>query len=549
MKSKLISRAAFYSWSLIRTGLLCGLLSLPAHAVNPDSPTDPGKTKGEEQETSDEEEDPSSDDNSDCDGGSEQTDPNSSSSCGDCPPESESGNGGSGNDPSQNNESENGKSENEEGDVGCIAEAMPLAVAPNEPGLGVGKLNLYITAADENLASLRFLEYYGLPQMSLTKTGTVGAATKYDIVQAGSTKINFVAPNAIGAVGNPVGASAYSLARLQHVDATGSVAPKETATFVKHFRSSAGFCNYPIEGGKAVGYETKAGRAYAFPLVSMEVIRLRADGVFVVNGQYGNGFIRQVKTVAGLMDVVSLSARSYEIRKYAPVQIGAKSAGLWTVSGLPIDILKIEAPVGTTTQLITTRTIGTRRMVNTYNVAVVGTSETWSKLASSGGFSYEKTLKREALASLGPDYTRVTRSAGVISSPAGTTPSGGRLCYGRVSDTYKNFPNKSTETFGTGIVAIRERSCVTPPSDPNGVGRVKSGTTSKNATWTADYDPASARMNSKVSSCVAPPRSGGTTIPTKTQTYDYSTSFFPTPPPGDFRPRKTTTTTGTGTAN
>ena len=509
---------------------------LPAHAANPDSPTDPGKTNGEYQETSDEEEEPSSDDSKDCDGTSEQADPyssGSSSSCSSCPPENDS-------------KPDDDDDDDDDGDVGCIKEAMPLAIAPNEPGLGVGKLNLYITAANENLASLQFIEYYGLPQMSLTKTGTVGTSTNYDIVQAGSTKINFAAPHAVGAVGNPVGASAYSPARIQHVDATGNPAARETAAFVKHYRSSTGFSCYPIDGGKAVSYETKAGRTYAFPLSGMEIIRLRTDGNFVLNGEYGNGFIRQVKTVAGLMDVVSLTSRSYEIRKYAPAQIGAKSGNLWTAIGSPILTLKVEAPAGTTTQLIVTRTEGSRSIVSNYSVAVAGTSETWTKLASSGEFSYQKVLRREVLPGLGPDYTKVTRSGGVTTSPDGTTATGGTACYVRVSETYKNFPSKSTETFGTGILAIRERSFVSPPSDPNGVGRVKAGTTSKGATWTADYDPATARMTSKVSACFAPLRSGGTTIPTETQTYSYTGGANVAPLPGDFRPRQITTTTGTG---
>jgi YD repeat-containing protein len=547
MKSKFTRLTAFYGWSLIRTSLLCGLLMLPAHAVNPDSPTDPGKTNGEKQETSDEEEEPSTDDSTDCDGSSGSTDSDSSSTCNECPPEDESQNGGSGNGSDGQKESQKDKEEkDDDGDVGCIKEAMPLAIAPNEPGLGVGKLNLYIKAANENLASLKFLEYYGLPQMSLTKTGSVGTTTNYDIVQAGSTKISFATPNGIGEVGKPTGASAYSLARLQHVDAAGSVAPKEIATLVKQYRSTSGSCCYPIEGGKAVSYETRAGRTYAFPLSGMEVIRLRTDGTFVINGEYGNGFIRQVKTVAGLLDIVSLSDRSYEIRKYAPAQIGAKSGNLWTSISSPILTLRIEAPVGTTTQLIVTRTEGSRRVVSNYSVAVTGTAETWTKRTGCGAFAYEKSLKREVLPQ-GPDFYKVTRSGGVTSTPAGTAPIGGLLCYQRVSETFKNFPNKSTESFGTGTVATRVRSCVAPPDDPNAVGRVRYGKTRKGAEWAAEYDPATDRMNSKISGCVAPPlRSGGTTIPVKTETYRYDTGFYPTPPPGDFRPRKTTTTTGTG---
>ncbi len=69
-----------------------------------------------------------------------------------------------------------------------------------------------------------------------------------------------------------------------------------------------------------------------------------------------------MKTVGGLLDIVPLSARSFEIRKYATSQIGAKVAGLYTVTGIAHEVLHFEAAPNTQGNLTVVHSIGGTRV-------------------------------------------------------------------------------------------------------------------------------------------------------------------------------------------
>src|SRR6185503_16646828 len=57
-----------------------------------------------------------------------------------------------------------------------------------------------------------------------------------------------------------------------------------------------------------------------------------------------NGLLRQVKAPQGLADIVVISASEYEIRYYRPADVGAKTNGLYTVSGQPYVTWKFKNP-------------------------------------------------------------------------------------------------------------------------------------------------------------------------------------------------------------
>lgn len=77
---------------------------------------------------------------------------------------------------------------------------------------------------------------------------------------------------------------------------------------------------------------------------------------------YDDGtIIRQVKSVAdGLADIVTINfGVSYEIRLYAPDKVGSKVDGLYTVTGSPHTVWKIENPSpGKNTRVHVTKTVG-----------------------------------------------------------------------------------------------------------------------------------------------------------------------------------------------
>ncbi len=474
MKPPQFHAASFSKWlNNAIIVLLLGGLAVPVLAVNPDPAYPPGKSEGEEQEESDEEEEPS-DEEGDCDGSRSQSDPSSGpgdtggGTCGDCPPDEEESNDDS---------------------PGCIKEQVTLALAPNEPGLGAGLLRLYIDATGANLGSRKYLEFFGVTEMAVTEATAQGSATNYSIVQAGSTVMPFSIQSASGSVGKPMGATAFSQARLSFVSSGGTVTDKSGASSVRHYRSSSGAIDYPVAGGRATRFETKQGRAYTFPLAGVEVIREKTDGTLVVNGNYGSGLIRQVKTVAGLLDVVVLSPRSYEVRKYAPAAIGTKIDGIYQITGDPHFTMKVEAPGNVQNALVVTKTEGSRQTVNTYAITFSGGAETWTQTVTSGGFTYDRILKREPLAGLGPDFRRTSRSSLLNAVPAGFGGASTSAKYSLVSDNYKYMPSSSKQTFSTGKVSERAINYEKPDWDINGVGRPKARTNSLGGKSEGDPNP------------------------------------------------------------
>ncbi len=530
MKPPQFHAASFSKWlNNAIIVLLLGGLAVPVLAVNPDPAYPPGKSEGEEQEESDEEEEPS-DEEGDCDGSRSQSDPSSGpgdtggGTCGDCPPDEEESNDDS---------------------PGCIKEQVTLALAPNEPGLGAGLLRLYIDATGANLGSRKYLEFFGVTEMAVTEATAQGSATNYSIVQAGSTVMPFSIQSASGSVGKPMGATAFSQARLSFVSSGGTVTDKSGASSVRHYRSSSGAIDYPVAGGRATRFETKQGRAYTFPLAGVEVIREKTDGTLVVNGNYGSGLIRQVKTVAGLLDVVVLSPRSYEVRKYAPAAIGTKIDGIYQITGDPHFTMKVEAPGNVQNALVVTKTEGSRQTVNTYAITFSGGAETWTQTVTSGGFTYDRILKREPLAGLGPDFRRTSRSSLLNAVPAGFGGASTSAKYSLVSDNYKYMPSSSKQTFSTGKVSERAINYEKPDWDINGVGRPKARTNSLGGKSDMLYDSGTARMTGKTSTPSKPAGSGGSIPASKSRGYNYQAlSDEEIQTPGDFRPRTTTTTLG-----
>ena len=510
--------------------LLFGGLAIPVLAVNPEPAYPPGKSEGEEQETNDEEEEPSSEE-TDCDGTSSQSDSSSGSddsgggTCSICPP---------------------ADSDSDSDDYpACIREQVTLALAPNEPGLGAGLLKLYINATGANLGSRKYLEFFGVSEMAVTEATAQGSATNYSIVQAGSTVMPFSIQSASGAVGKPMGATAFSQARLSFVSGVGAATDKSGASSVRHYRSSSSAIDYPVAGGKATRFETKQGRAYTFPLSGVEVIREKTDGSLSVNTIYGTGLIRQVKTVAGLLDVVVLTPRSYEVRKYAPSAVGAKTNGVYSTTGAPHFTMRVVAPDNVQNALIVTKTEGSRQTVNTYAITVSGGAETWTQTVTSGDFTYDRVLKREPLASLGPDFHRTSRSSLLNAVPEGSGGASPGAKYSIVSDSYKYMPSSSRQAFSTGKVSERAISYESPGWDINGVGRPKSRINSLGGESKMLYDSETARMTGKVSTPSKPAGSGGSIPASRARAYNYQAhAVGEVQTPGDFRPRTTTTTVG-----
>jgi alpha-tubulin suppressor-like RCC1 family protein len=428
-----------------------------------------------------------------------------------------------------------------------INEEVALAIAPNEPGLGSGRVRLFIEKTGVNLASREHLEFFGIPQMAILEKSDFESYSELEIVQAGGDKLRFRLPSTKESgedqiQGKPIGESSHSSARLSYVDSAFAWCEKSQAKYIRQSMPGIGVVDYPLAGGNAVRFETKQGRVYNFPMASVEIIRQRADGALVVNGTYGDGLIRQVKTPAGLIDVVSLGERSYEIKKYGPEQIGAKVSGLYTANTAPHFSIKVEAPENTQDVLVITKVESPLSSVTRHTITMSGLSELWKQEIAVGDFAYTRNLTRTLAPELGNGYRRSKWSAELISAPAGVTIYGGTSVYGLETISFQKAMVSSIQTLADGKVLSRARSANAPGWAPGSIGRSASQQRASNTRVNYSYEGSSGRMTGRLSNYS--PETGWP-FSSVEEVYNYaplkageSVDF------GDFRPRTKTIKVG-----
>ena len=426
----------------------------------------------------------------------------------------------------------------------CIRHQMTIAFAPNEPGLGAGLVQYYVEATDANLGSRSYLGFFGVQTMDAVPTD-LGNSTRWRIFQAGGITLTFVLPDQLPAgqtgyiEGKPVGTDAFTQARITYIQADGSPAAKSNAAYLRQYRAGEGTVDYPVAGGKAVRFATNAGRTYALPFAGLEVIRDQTTGDLVVNGSRHDGLLRQVKTVGGLLDIVPLSARSFEIRKYAPSQIGAKVAGLYTVTGIAHEVLHFEAAPNTQGNLTVVHSIGTEQYTTVNTITGDATGETWSQTNTNGGFQWNRVLKKGPTTADGKGVRTWKWTAKLTAAPDAAVAAGGDPDYVLETETQNSAPVKSTQKFKSGVQKQRTWSYSGVPWDPNGVGDPEHQVTSTGTQVDYQYDPQSRRMLSRTFT-VSFPATGGAVPVKRRETYDYA-ALAPgeVSRPFDFRPRTT----------
>jgi RHS repeat-associated protein len=502
------------------------MLPLDLHAINPGTNEPGAKPEAKNKATSDAPHDPSQKQGSDCNGSTGKQDPNSnlpscSSGC---------------NDP---------------GGGSCISEEVLLGIAPNHPGLDTGRLKLYIDKTGSNLGSRAYLEFFGIPEMSVTEKNDQSSRSELGIMQAGGTRMMFdIAstrnPGASFIQGMPMGETAYSQARVSYVDSAGAFSERSGASFIRQFRAGAGTVDYPTTGGKATRFETRQGRVYTFPLNQMEVIRERSNGTYVINGDYSDALIRQVKTVAGLLDVVPLGERAYEIRKYAPQQVGAKSNGLFTATSDPYYKMKVEAPVDTQNKLTITVTEGSQVIVSNHTITLNGGAEEWVEEVTAGDFNYRWSLVKEPAPDLGAAYKRAKWRAYLTDGgPAALLQPGTGYEMDMVS--YNNSMVSSTQKHSSGATKTRGQDLGSVMWDANGVGRPTGQQTSSGSSLGYSYD-GEGRMTERSRASIFSFENGGSAPSQNREQFAYAPlRAGESIGIADFRPRTTTLTSG-GTA-
>ena len=165
-------------------------------------------------------------------------------------------------------------------------------------------------------------------------------------------------------VGKQIGETATMNNTLVMVDSSGNPTTSNPAYYDRYF-PSGNILRYSADTGCVVSYRTATGRTITpdSPTVGVEPIYDE------------DGTIRQVWSRSdGLADVVvTESGVSYEIRCYAPELVGAKSNGVYTVTGNPHTVWRIENPnPGTNTRIKVTRTTNGTSEVSFFEYSPAG---------------------------------------------------------------------------------------------------------------------------------------------------------------------------------
>ncbi|MEM6820322.1 MAG: RHS repeat-associated core domain-containing protein [Verrucomicrobiota bacterium] len=413
--------------------------------------------------------------------------PNSSGDC--------SGSDDESDDSSDTDDECSGPGSNCPEDLGSISHRVNLALFPNEPELGAASVRLFSQAPVPNLASENFLSVYGSIWMRIESRTRLGNNNEYRIIQANGSAISFLIaddPENPGEsiIGRPMRGEANTQTRVTYVTETGDPATWQTATYLRQYRAAGGYVEYPKAGGFAVRMVTDPGRVYEFDQLPIEIVANVGTGAETINTDSigffpGVSNLRQLKTPAGLIDVVRFTDTSYEIRKYAPSQIIQVSGGevSYEGQGTPIETLRVVANLNSWGQnspgITVTRTIGSFEEKFEYfsETAVggggggsAGASESWSQVVTQGGFVHSRSLTR-APSQGQPGYREFQRRFELQSAPGGgVAPASGTY---EVSGTSYGFlPVSVSEQFGGGASVARTRSYNAVAWDPNSFGRI-----------------------------------------------------------------------------
>ena len=261
-------------------------------------------------------------------------------------------------------------------------------------------------------------------------------------------------------VGTMVGETSTMNNLLKMVNANGE--PTTTnPVYYDRYLGQGNFLRYSAETGNVVSYHTAMGRVITpnAPTVGIEPI-YEADGT-----------VRQVWSLGdGLADiVVTEAAVSYEIRCYSPDKVGAKVDGLYTVTGEPHTVWRIENPnPGTTTKIKVTKTVNGVAEVSLFeyshnaegwllrkpgNLAIESQSTSWDYSQTVKVITtVEKTPEGQVASKVARTYQKYAFGDRVVN--VSVDPDGANLrtttTYYTDSGNHGSYGRKKTESFPDG---------------------------------------------------------------------------------------------------
>ena len=261
-------------------------------------------------------------------------------------------------------------------------------------------------------------------------------------------------------VGTMVGETSTMNNFLKMVNANGE--PTTTnPVYYDRYLGQGNFLRYSAETGNVVSYHTAMGRVITpnAPTVGIEPI-YEADGT-----------VRQVWSLGdGLADiVVTEAAVSYEIRCYSPDKVGAKVDGLYTVTGTPHTVWRIENPnPGTNTKIKVTKTVNGVSEISLFeyshnaegwllkkpgDLAIESQSTTWDYSQTVKVITtVEKTPEGQIASKVARTYQKYAFGDRVVN--VSVDPDGANLrtttTYYTDSGNHGSYGRKKTESFSDG---------------------------------------------------------------------------------------------------
>lgn len=150
-------------------------------------------------------------------------------------------------------------------------------------------------------------------------------------------------------IGTMIGETATMDNTLRMVNSAGEPTTGNPAYYDRYL-GQGNFLRYSASTGNVVSYHTAMGR-----VITPDAATVGVEPIYDADGT-----VRQVWSLGdGLADVVvTENSVSYEIRCYSPDQVGAKADGVYTVTGDPHTVWRIENPnPGTNTKVKVTKTV------------------------------------------------------------------------------------------------------------------------------------------------------------------------------------------------
>lgn len=222
----------------------------------------------------------------------------------------------------------------------CIDLKIKFGQAVSEPLMPQSYFMLRAYKPSNTIFSPQGLYFSSMFSSYMFPPTTVSAGKQIQIAKSDGTCIKFQI-NTGSSAGVPCGEYAGTPTRIKMLDANGN-AVTSSPTY------------YEISFGDGVTSRYLASTGSVYSVTTAEGVNLVASdksiGHEIINDTSGN--LRQVWSAAdGLADIVVIDNYKYEIRLYDFNNFGAKTNGLYAISGTPYTVWTIENPQHSSTQI------------------------------------------------------------------------------------------------------------------------------------------------------------------------------------------------------